>query len=145
MRLEPRVAGESGHYVPHVPERTLRADDSFWASPFNCDMGAAPGWIAYEFSAPAAVAHVGVRGDGSRRTPKDMVLQGGDAAAGPWDDALRFTSVNNADMQEFALAGVPRARRFWRLLMKTNHGTTNPDNWKFVFREVAFFGALTDV
>ena len=140
VRLRPRVAGESGHSLWWAPDRTLQAGDGSWCSQTNRELGGAPAWIVYEFDPPAAVARVGVRGSVYGASPREMTLQAGAAAAGPWDDVLPFTAERRGGMQEFAVAAAPGAHRFWRVLFLTNHGQADPDEFKFIVCEVAFWG-----
>ena len=140
VRLHPVVAAESGHYGDYVPGNTLLEDTSIWASPLCREMGGAPAWITYDVQEPCFVKRIGFRGHliYLNKLPCDVILQSSEAQDGPWTDVLPFTTLQNVDLQMFDVPDVPRACRFWRVLMTTNHGETGGS--KFVLMEVRFFG-----
>ena len=143
VRLQAVAAGDSGHlydYCGYCPEITLRGDNSHWASREVREMGDEPGWITYDLQRPCVVTRIGFRSCGDPRCPRDVVLQSSEAQAGPWTDVLPFTTRMTRDLQEFDVPMVAQACRYWRVLMRTNHGETFPDIWKFKLTEIRFFG-----
>ena len=139
VRLHPVIAAESGHYGDYVPGNTLLEDTSIWASPIISVMGDAPGWITYDMQEPHFVNQIAFRGRNDGQSSRDLILQSSEAQDGPWTDVLPFTTKMSVDHQEFDVPDVPRACRFWRVLMNTNHGQTS-GNRKFVVVEMRFFG-----
>ena len=144
VRLQPVVAAESGHFDNNpirVPEHTLREDDNWWASRRIREVGLVPQWITYDVKEPWAITKIGFRGYNGTRCPRDVILQSSEARDGPWADVLPFTARQTKDLQEFDVPHVPHACRYWRVLMNTNHGWTDPGpSGMFGLYEVRFFG-----
>ena len=143
VRLHPVIAAESGHIrneEKYSASRSLRDDQTFWCSPPPSDLGAAPGWIAYDMQEPCFITRIGFRGYPNHQCPRDVILQSSDAQEGSWTDVLFFKARQTRDLQEFAIPEVPRASRFWRVLMNTNHGQTSGNGGKYCLTEMTFFG-----
>ena len=140
VRLQPVVAGESGHHAGCVPEHTLREDGCHWYSPVGSQMGAAPGWITYDLNRPCFLTRIGFRGDHRTYCPRDVILQSSEAQDGPWTDVLPFTTRMTGDLQMFDVPMVVQACRYWRIHMNSNHGMRTPGDIKFILTEIRFFG-----
>eukprot|EP01137_Pigoraptor_chileana_P005022 Opistho-2@47512 len=123
----------------HAPSNLLIDDPKkFWQIP-----SAQRNWIVFDFGTPHVITGIRLCGWSNAAMVREFQFDHAESLSGPWDTALVATaekvgpeSLSEPGVAQDFVGSFAATARYWRLFVRTNHGSFNT-----ALHKVQFFGA----